>query len=364
MRLTLVISSLGGGGAERVMTAMANYWASQGREVTLITYSPSEDFYELAAAVRRVRLNLLAPTRNLFHAGLKFVSRWWSLRRAIQASKPDVVLSFMDKTNVLTLLACAGLRLRVAVAERTNPVHYTIPRAWSRLRDGLYRYASAVVVQTESLRTWADSRCDPARVHVIPNALDQARLSAMTEAVKASTDPCWEGRIMAMGRMTQEKGHDLLLAACAQVLSEFPRWRLEFIGDGPLRSALQAQQWGISDQVAFHGQLAEPFGTLKTADIFVLPSRVEGFPNVLLEAMALGRACVSFNCPSGPSELIDHEVNGLLVPSEDVAALARAIRRLISQPQLRTQLGAQARESTTRFTERAVMRQWDKVLGL
>lgn len=364
MRVTLVISSLGGGGAERVMTAMANHWASQGREVTLITYSPSEDFYKLSTAVTRVRLNLLAPTRSLLHAGLKFVWRWWSLRRAIQASKPDVVLSFMDKTNVLTLLACAGLRLRVAVAERTNPVHYTIPRTWSRLRDVLYRHACAVVVQTESLRTWANLRCDPARVHVIPNALDEARLSAMTEAVKASTDSCWDGRIMAMGRMTPEKGHDLLLAACAQVLPEFPRWRLELIGDGPLRTALQAQQSEISNQVVFHGQLVEPFGTLKAADIFVLPSRVEGFPNVLLEAMALGRPCVSFNCPSGPSELIDHEVNGLLVPAQDVAELATAIRRLILQPQVRAQLGAQARVSTTRFTEGAVMQQWDKVLAL
>lgn len=348
------------------MTGMANYWVREGHDVTLITYSPSEDFYRVDDAVRRARLNLMAPSANVLHAAYRFGLRWWRLRVAIKNSAPDAVLSFMDKTNVLTLLACQGLRRRVVVAERTNPRHYPIARAWSRLRDRVYPRASAVVVQTESLRTWALARCKPERVYVIPNALDKARLAAMRESPLAPSDPAWEGRIVAMGRMTQEKGQDLLLLACAHVLLDFPRWRLELIGDGPLRSKLeeQARGLGIAGQVLFHGQLAEPFGSIKACDIFVLPSRIEGFPNVLLEAMGLGRACISFDCPCGPSDLIESEINGLLVPEQDVSKMALAIRRLIAEPQLRIQFGERAASIAIRYTETAVMQQWNKALGI
>lgn len=366
MKITLVISSLGSGGAERVMTGMANFWAHHGHKVTLITYGSADDFYSLDEAVKRVRLKLPVPSHNSIHAFYRVGLRYWRLRQAIRDSKPDVVLSFMDKTNVLTLLACVGLGVRVVVAERTNPEHYAIPRVWSHLRDLVYQHASAVVVQTESLRSWAGARIEPELVRVIPNAIDQARLMAMSEAVSAQEDPQWEGCIIAMGRMTQEKGHDLLLTACAQVFPKFPRWRLELIGDGPLRSALeaQAQTLGIADQVCFRGQLAQPFGAIKSADIFVLPSRVEGFPNVLLEAMGVARACISFDCPCGPSELIDHGSNGLLVPAQDVPQLVAAIRSLIEQPQLRHRLGMQAELITRRFVESAVMKQWNEVMGL
>ena len=152
---------------------------------------------------------------------------------------------------------------------------------------------------------------------------------------------------------------------CANIC-EFPRWRLKLIGEGPLRCALQAQAkaLGIAEHVCFCGQMAQPFSAIKSADIFILPSRVEGFPNVLLEAMAADRACISFDCPSGPSELIEHDKNGLLVPPQDVQELAAAMRRLISAPQLRQRLGTQAGLVTRRFAESAVMDRWNAVLGV
>lgn len=349
-----------------MLAAMANFWARGGHEVTLITLSTREDFYPVHNSVKRIGLDLLSPSTNRVRALYNLGRRVLKLRKAIQGSGADRVLSFIDKTNVLTLLACVGLGLPVIVSERTNPLEYSIPWAWSRLRDVMYRRASAIVVQTERLRKWATNRSTPGRVHVINNAIDEARLATIARANALQPHACGQPRIITMGRLTREKGHDLLLAACAEVLAAYPSWRLEIVGDGPLRAQLQAQatKLGISEKVIFHGQLPAPFTTLQSAEIFVLPSRVEGFPNVLLEAMSLRRACVSFDCEFGPSELIEHGVNGLLVPPRDVAELAAAICRLIEDPAIRRRLGEQAGSVMDRYSESRIMSQWAEVMAL
>lgn len=365
MNITLVISSLNSGGAERVLAGMANWWASKGVCVTLITFSSGSDFYPLNPDIRRVRLGMLRKSRCLLDAMGMFVRRLFGLRCAILDSKPDCVLSFVDKTNVMTLLACMGTKLRVVVSERTNPNYYPLSRIWSLLRDIIYRRAYAVVVQTEALRVWAEKRVAATRVAVVPNALDRERLALMSQGVAPHVE-AGIFRIVAVGRMTQEKGHDLLIRACAKVLPSHPDWRLELVGDGPLRSLLeqQAERSGIGRQVHFHGQLKNPFVVMKSADLFVLPSRVEGFPNVLLEAMALGLPVISFDCPSGPSELIIHRVSGLLALAADVDALAAAIQFLIQDLNFRTALGAEAYRIRERYSENKMMKEWSRVAGI
>lgn len=364
MNLVLVISSLGSGGAERVLSGMASYWSEAGNDVTLLTYSNSDDFYPVSKGVKRIKLGLMHESKGIFDSIFYFLLRLYALRKAISSCKPDCVVSFIEKTNVLTLLACSFLGVRVVVSERTNPRAYFVRPLWDRLRALVYRFSDALVVQTESLRPWAASICRPNRVWVIPNAIDSSRLQAMTHLQDCNQSTSWTHRIVSMGRMTTEKGHDLLLEACAKIFSQHTDWGLEIVGDGPLREKLtkQAESLGISDRVHFHGQLSAPFGVVKRADIFVLPSRIEGFPNVLLEAMCLGRAVVSFDCESGPSEMIEHSVNGLLVKAEDVEELALAIKSLIIDPEKRRKLGASAIKVATQYNERTVMSKWDEVI--
>lgn len=365
MNIALVISSLNSGGAERVLVGMANWWVSRGVHVTIITYSTGNDFYDLLPGVNRVRLDLLHNSTGPLDAIRMFIWRVLCLRRAIKASKPDCVVSFIDKTNVLTLLACLGSSLRVVVSERTNPEHYHIRKAWGVLRDIVYRRADTVVVQTESLRSWAEMRVSPSRVAVIPNALDKERIMLMDSASVISPTSGMRS-IVAVGRMSHEKGHDLLIKACAKILPQYPGWCLDLVGDGPLRGQLEqmAQINGISSQVHFHGQLKNPFGVVKGADLFVLPSRVEGFPNVLLEAMALGVPAVSFDCASGPSELITSQVSGLLVPPGDVEGLASAMRALLDDPERRATISAEAYRVRERYSESEIMGEWNRVTGL
>src|SRR4030095_10514384 len=170
MELTLVISSLQGGGAERVMTNMANYWAAKQLKVTLLTFDDGTipPFYTLDSRFRHIPLAVARQSETIATALRNIVNRVWSLRRAIRDSQPDAVISFMDKTNVTTLLATRGSNVPVIVSERIDPRMQPLDKSWERLRRLMYAWANLIVVQSEpALKYFPDSL--QARAQVIPN---------------------------------------------------------------------------------------------------------------------------------------------------------------------------------------------------
>ena len=358
-RLTLVIGSLGGGGAERVLSAMANYWAARGRSVTLITLSSArDDWYVLDKRVRRVALAEARRSGAWPRAVLRNLRRIWRLRGAIRASDPDVVVSFIDTANVLTLWATRTLNRPVIVSERIDPRVHEISRWWNWLRELSYPWAAGIVVQTESASRWAEARFDPRRVTVIPNSVPHPRVDA-SEPLRIP-----KPYVAAVGRLEPQKGFDLLLRAAAMAFREFPEWSLAIIGEGPERTRLEAlvTQLDLSGRVQFVGRHPDPARMLNHADLFVLSSRYEGFPNVLCEAMATGLPVVAFDCPSGPRDIVRHGVDGLLVPPRDSVALAQAMTRLMGDAALRRQFSSRAVEVLDRFGQERVMRLWDQLL--
>lgn len=358
-RLTLVISSLQAGGAERVMTNMANYWAAHGREVTLLSMDAADakPFYPLDPAVRLIGLGLLRPSTNIAAAVLNTATRVRHLRRALQRSRPDAIVSFIDQVNVLTLIASRGMAAPVIVSERSDPAHWPVNAWWSWLRLRTYPWADAVVVPTpDAGRFFENPRV---RTAVVPNVVKPARMCA--RAFDASASPLW---ITAVGRLGPEKGYDLLIAAFARIAARHPAWHLRLVGGGPLEDDLrrQVRALGLEARVHFTGRVANVYPLLGESDLFALPSRIEGFPNALGEAMAAGLPVVAFDCPSGPRALIRHGIDGLLVPPQDVEALAGALDRLIEHPDERAALAARAPEVTDRFSEEAIMNRWNALL--
>src|ERR1700722_111380 len=172
-RLMLIIGSLQGGGAERQLSDIANYWASTGAEITLATWSGKEvkDFYPLTRGVTRQWLDVEAPSWTPFAPVATNLRRVWKLRRVLRTLRPETILSFIDVSNVLTLFAARGLNVRVVIAERTHPaINRNLSGPWKMLRRIYYRRADAVVAQTKDAGEWLERNCRT-RVTIIPNSL-------------------------------------------------------------------------------------------------------------------------------------------------------------------------------------------------
>ncbi|MCB2188349.1 MAG: glycosyltransferase family 4 protein [Deltaproteobacteria bacterium] len=340
-----------------MVVTLAGYWAGLGREVTLVTLEGAGgDFYALGPGVRRVALAVSGETRSPWQALAANVGRVRALGRALAGARPQVVISHVDRTNVLTLLAARGLGVPVVVTEHTDPARYSPGRAWEILRRRTYPGAAAVVTVSQAgaeyFRGWSLRR-----LAVIPNPVPPAAegWAAVAEAPV----------LAAMGRLAPEKGFDLLLEAFAGLAPRFPEWRLLILGEGPLRSALEAQvaRLGLTGRVDLPGADPTPARRLAGAAVFVLPSRLEGFPLSLVEAMSLGLPVVATRSSPGLAEIVTPGQEGLLTPVDDAGALAQALGELMSRPELREAMGRAARRAALAYAPPAVGRRWDELLS-
>lgn len=361
VRVTLVVAILGPGGAERVMATMANYWAQHDCEVTVITIASTEqDFYPLHRRVHRIGLGLYRSSSHFAASAWNNLVRLKRLRQEIRASRPDIVLSFIDTTNVLTLVAGLGLDLPIIACEHTDPRYHKIGPIWAGLRYLIYRRAVAVVVLTNALRGWAQRLVSAEAVRVIPNPV-----AVSAEKCQDNHDHGHrEGTIAAMGRLGPEKGFDILLRAFAQVARKRCEWSLIILGEGRERRALETliEELGIKDRVTMPGRVQDPFQILRGLDMFVLSSRYEGFPMALVEAMACGLAVISTDFPSGVRDIVRDGTDAVVVPPDDVDALAAAMDRLMASPAERNRLRTHAVEVGERFGIEKVMSMWDELI--
>jgi GalNAc-alpha-(1->4)-GalNAc-alpha-(1->3)-diNAcBac-PP-undecaprenol alpha-1,4-N-acetyl-D-galactosaminyltransferase len=357
----MVISSLSAGGAERVLVLLAKGLTALGHRVSVVTiFGKDHDFYPLPDGVDRVALDLGKTTRGPIEKITTSVKRISAIRRALRRIRPDVVLSFMPETNVLVLLASTRLKLPVIVTEHNDPRRRRIKRPWRFLRRICYRRASRLV----SVSAGVDD-CFPwlpeAKRAVIYNPICLAEVRSEAGKPLPFDSP---RTVIAVGRLEPQKGFDLLVDAFARVAADFPLWGLLILGEGSERPRLQSliATRRMTARARLPGTLGNPFPTLKKADLFVLSSRYEGFGIALVEAMACGVAAIATDCRSGPGEIVRHGVDGILVPPEDVDALAAAMADLMADEARRRQLASQAAESAKRFDLAQVARTWDQLL--
>lgn len=372
--VALVIPTLRGGGAERAMTRMASWWSERGSKVTLITFDAGPSAYPLHPAVQRIALNEISlphglPTETAWPAEAANIAR---LRLALQsclaecAQRPLPAISFLSRMNLRTLLAARNLPCRVTVSERIYPPLFPLPEPEETLRRKLYPLAHSIVFQTRrALDDWGRRFLPAGKCAVIPNSAP-ARVRPDADSAAADLQPATEGHpfFLAAGRLEPQKGFELLLEAFAPIAREYPAPRLLIAGEGPLRPRLQARiaQLGLEKRVQLPGFTSRLPQLMARALAFVLSSEFEGFPNVLLESLAQGCPAIAFDCPAGPREIIRHGLDGLLVKAGDAEALSQAMRRLLTEPELRTTLAAKAFDVHKRFAEERIMRQWNKLI--
>lgn len=320
----LFIDSLKIGGAERVTLQWAEWLSKGGWSVTLLTSkSASHDFYPVPAGLRRVQEPALP---GLLNRALFWPLKLLRLRKLLQREQPALLIGMTTLPSIKLALASIGLSSRLVLSERNYPPARPLAWRWRLLRRLAYPRAHLHLVQTQGIAQWLHQRGLARRTAVLPNAIvwPIPRLAPWLNPERSV--PPGQKVILAVGTKLHQKGFDRLVAAFAGLQADFPDWSLVILGidDAPYRGVNQAarlrQLMGTeSSRLILPGNVGNVGDWYKASALFVLSSRFEGYPNVLLEAMASGLPCLAVDCPTGPSDLIDPGLNGWLV-SEQVAS--------------------------------------------
>lgn len=364
-KILLLVSAMNSGGAERVAANLANAWVERGDQVTLVaTYSGhSECFYKLSGDVEFCYLADMVAHSDRQNP-LRQIKRLLALRRLIMATQPDVVLSFLTNVNIAALMASCYSGYPTIVSERNYPPIQLEGWFYKCLCRWLYPYAASVVMQTSKGARWMAENLPGVRSTVIPNPAPYP-LSVFEPRLTPSEYLAPQRKLLlAVGRLSEQKGFDYLLMAFSELAAKHQDWDLVILGEGAIRPALesQIQALGLEARVHLPGQAGNVSNWYQRADLYVMSSRHEGFPNTLIEAMAHGCAVVSYDCDTGPRDIIRHGDDGLLVgPVGDVLALASALDQLMLDDEARQRMGQKAIEVRERYSVENVLRMWDRV---
>ncbi|MEL7492242.1 MAG: glycosyltransferase family 4 protein, partial [Pseudomonadota bacterium] len=278
-----------------------------------------------------------------------------ALRKTFADHKPDVIISFLTKTNIMTLEAAKSLKAPVIISERNNPNAQQFNRMWRTARAHTYPRAFAFVTMTRGAAEYYPERQRP-RTTIIPNPINLPEDWRNQRGGKILT---------AVGRLTEQKRFDVLIDAFAEIADDFSDWTLTIWGEGEDRAKLEAQRdaLGLSERIKMPGLTPKPGAWIETADVFALSSDYEGWANVILEAMAAGLPIVSTDCPYSPGDLLDHGRSGMLVSTGDAHAFAGALSEVLADQSLRDHLGDNAREASRQYRTEKIVAQWDALVN-
>ncbi|MBS1188456.1 MAG: glycosyltransferase [Rhodocyclaceae bacterium] len=362
MNILILIGGLQMGGGERMACFLAGRWAEAGHAVSILTLDgPHRPYFELDRRVSLHHLGVSGPSRGFWEMLVYFRHRIGKVRRFIQSADCDVVIGFGSPCMALAPLAVAGLRAKAISREQSDPLF--TEREMGKLKRTIHRLAlrraDAIVVQSDAARAVLGAG-QRRRTSVIPNPIRPVTSRA------APGVPGADGRykMVALGRLDPVKGYEMLLRAWARIHSRLPQWVLVIHGEGAERDHLESiiAEAGLAGRAFLPGSTDEAEARLAEAHLFVLTSRNEGFPNSLCEAMAVGLPVVATDCRCGPADIVRPGQDGLLVPVDDIAAIADALLSLASDPERRTAMGAEAREGAARFETGKILAMWDAVL--
>lgn len=372
MKIFLYIGSLTSGGAERVTVFLAEHWASLGHEVMLVTMHPKErDFYSLDSSVCRISFE---------RSGTSWIDKiraniqgWIGLRRAIKQHQPDVMVAMMTSSVVLGIVAAIGLPVRVYGSERNYPPRQKINPVWAVLRRFVYRFADGHIAQTQKTGAWLENVTGARNIKVILNPVAWP-IHAFDPKIDPNQVVAAERKILlAVGTKPIQKGFDLLVEAFSKLTSGYPGWDLVILGIDPeshdtigggasVREL--AERLGIAHRLFMPGKVGNTIDWYQRADLFVLSSRYEGIPNVLLEAMASGCPSIAFDCDTGPREIIQEGVNGVLVSPESVEGLSNGLASLMDDEALRKKYSKNGLKVRETFSEDKIIGLWSEAIGL
>lgn len=348
MKIAFFIGHMGYGGAERVISLLANDYCRRGWDTDIVMLLSRDLAQRLEPGVRLVDLSL---------GGGSYLKRapYWlrQIREYLKREKPDCVVSFIGRINALVLTAALGMNIPIVVSERNDPRHDGREKGMLAFCDTLYRTARAVVFQTKAEQE-CFSEAVKAKGVIIPNPVS-------TEGVSRREPKGFH--VVTAGRLAEQKNQKMLMDAMALVRREIPEASCTIYGEGELRQELESyvREKGLENTVFLPGHALDIHEKISDASAFVLTSEYEGLPNALIEAMMLGIPCVTTDYP-GAEEVMADGVTGLIVPCRDAEALAKKLIGLARDRELGETLGEKARQEAEKYRTENVIEQWRRVI--
>jgi len=348
MHICFITASMVGGGTERVIAVLANYFVKQNNKVTILLTASDKIEYDLNSQIETIQLG--GETGGKLLGRLQRIAK---LRTYFRKNKDTVYLSFGTETNMFAILSALFMGRKLVISERSNPLACTFPRS----RDIIYSFAKGFVFQTPDAMN-----CFPKRIRkysvVIPNPISD-NISARYVGERRK-------EIVAVGRLGHEKNHKLLLEAYSDFAKSISDFRLKIYGKGPLKEELMAyaKELEVSESVCFADFDANVLEKIRDSYMYVLCSDYEGISNSLLEAMAMGLPVISTDCPIGGSRLlIEDYKNGILVPVGDREALAVAMKEVAENSELAERLSIEAEKIKEAYSVERVAEMWNSMIS-
>jgi len=348
--LVFLISTLKSGGAERVISILANKAAEEGYKVSLITFQSAREkpFYPLNDKVTLIALDALTPSTTPFFSRIHLAClRLLKIRQAIKECHPQAVISFMDVTNVIMLLSTLGFSCKKIVSERSDPRFHTLSLLLKILRNMTYRLASSIVVQTKGAASYFNKA-----VEIIPNPVIHPSTQILN--IRAEIK-----KIVTVGRLDGPKDHQTLIKAFSGLAHLNKGVQLLIYGEGPKRADLLKliNSLSLQERVFIKGPEGDVSQIYREADLFVFPTKYEGFPNVLCEALSYGVPVIASNC-YGNLTIVKDKLNGRVFKVGDIAELQELISELAEDHPQRKNLSNQAVKISTQYSLDRIFPMW------
>jgi glycosyltransferase involved in cell wall biosynthesis len=364
--IIILVSAMNLGGAQRVVSILCDHWSKNGYKVTLIsTFTGKKtDHYKVndQVALKSLRNNSILPKIKI----LNLIAKLTQLRKIILDENPDIIISFLTRVNVAAALATLGIKVSLIICERTWKPFNTLSNNFFWMYRILFRSVKSIIVQTDESRSWLDKHFSKINVDVIPNPISYPLPLQKGNKLDPNTVfPRDRNLILASGRLHKFKQFDLLMKAFCEIKDEHQNWDLVILGEGEERKNLENLLIDLkaSNRIFLPGGVGNMSEWYQRADLFVLSSLVEGFPNVLLEAMSYELPCISFDCDTGPRDMIQDGINGVLInPQENHGGLSKAIKRAIIDEPFRIKISNNSAHIRDKYSVGSIMQKWNNVL--
>ena len=331
------------------MTMIANHLAANGWGVDIVTLLESEVDREHFRLDEHIDIIDIHPIRN--KAYYQNAIYWLKeIRGVVKSRRPDIVISFFGRINALVLTATIGMNVTILVSERNDPKRDGRGKMMLKYCDIIYRRAAAIVFQTTYEQS-CFSCTHSSRRYIIPNPIE------VIDIPKIHVD---ENLIISVGRLEHQKNHKMLVKAIEVIKTKIPNVKCEIFGDGSLRSELQKQidEGGLENKIVLNGKKDNILDHIAKGKAFVMTSDYEGLSNALMEAMMVGKVCVSTDY-DGVEDLIKNGENGMIVPRNDAVRLAEVLTDILHEKSEQyDELGKNARTSMLEYSSPNIMSQW------